>query len=251
MKRISLIIIALALLALCILIIRALAPQSVIEVKVGVDDYPPFTYIDKKTGKYTGFDIDMLKFIAKDQNLKLTFVKTPFSRLISNIATKKLDMSDSITILTEREKKLDFSWPIMEMGLSLAYNSSCKKIKGLDDLKNLTVATYPGTGQDLCEQLLAQKKIKEMKIYNETSDLYQALAENKVQAVINDNIINKYYAKIYPGKIICLSKLYEFEYLGFPVRTGNNELRTRLNNGIQEAISSGEYLILLRKYFHD
>jgi ABC-type amino acid transport substrate-binding protein len=251
MKRISLIIIVLALLAICALFVRSIAPLSVMEVKIGIDNYPPFTFIDKKSGKDSGFDIELLEFIAKDQNLKLKFVKTPFKTLINDIASKKVDMADSMTILPEREKKLDFSWPIMEMGLSLAFNPSCKQVKGLEDLKELTVASYPGTGEILCKKLLAENKIGKIKIYDYTNDLYKALAEGKVQAVINDNMINKYYAKIFPGKIICLDKSYKFEYLGFPVRTGNNKLRTRLNNGIQEAISSGKYLMLLRKYFND
>ncbi len=38
--------------------------------------YPPFEYTDEKTGEYTGFDIDLMKEIAKRMGLEAKFVNT-------------------------------------------------------------------------------------------------------------------------------------------------------------------------------
>lgn len=251
MKRISLIIIVPAIAIVCAVVFHLKKPEKVLNVTVGVDNYPPFTFYNEKTGKYTGFDIELLEYIARTQNLKLKFVEVPFHSVIKDITTRKIDMADTMTILPEREKKLDFSWPTKEMGLGIALSSSCKSVKRLENLKGFEVASYPGTGESLCNELLTQKKIRSIKIYDSIDHMYKDLAEGKIKAVINDNITNRNYEKIFPGKIKCLKQCYHYEYTGFPVRKGNNQLRTRINKGIKKAISSGKYLRLLRKYFND
>ena len=45
--------------------------------------YPPFEYTDEKTGKYVGFDIDLMTEIAKRMGLKVKFIGSVTIMLIN------------------------------------------------------------------------------------------------------------------------------------------------------------------------
>ena len=48
-------------------------------LKVGTDaTYPPFETVDTETGEPTGFDIDLIKAICKENNWNVEFIVTPF-----------------------------------------------------------------------------------------------------------------------------------------------------------------------------
>src|ERR1044072_1144381 len=52
-------------------------------LRVGITgDYMPFTYFDKSTQTYRGFDVDMAESLGKALGVKVDFVKTAWPRLM-------------------------------------------------------------------------------------------------------------------------------------------------------------------------
>lgn len=55
-------------------------------------EYPPEMYIDKNTGKPAGYDVELMKMIAADLNVKLNVVNLPFTSIIPALLAGKADL---------------------------------------------------------------------------------------------------------------------------------------------------------------
>src|SRR4051794_20166791 len=109
-------------------------------------DAPPNVYL--KDGKFTGFDNDLLVAVAAKLDLKVEFVGTDFSALLSQVNTKKFDVgSSSITITEARKKTVAFTngYDFGYFGLDVPKGSA---VKGFDGLTGKRVAVVQGTVQD-------------------------------------------------------------------------------------------------------
>src|SRR5690606_27445176 len=80
---------------------------------VGVEGtYPPFNYVDTKTGELDGFDIDVAKLIADKLGVKAQFVKTEWSAILAGLSSGKFDVIiNQVGITPERKQTFDFSVP--------------------------------------------------------------------------------------------------------------------------------------------
>src|SRR3546814_13032099 len=54
--------------------------------------YPPFNYVDTKTGQLDGFDIEVAKLIGDKLGVKTQFVKTEWSETLAGLSTGKFDV---------------------------------------------------------------------------------------------------------------------------------------------------------------
>ena len=76
---------------------------------VAVDDLPFIAFIN---GRYVGFDIEIMKRFALDQNIRIDIMTMEFSALVPALASGKVSIiTDGIAITEERSKLVDFSNP--------------------------------------------------------------------------------------------------------------------------------------------
>lgn len=80
------------------------------KVVVGTSaDYEPYEFVDE-SGKFTGFDIELMTEIAKRMGVELEWTDMPFDSLIAAVQEGKIDMSISCFNYTEeRDAQVDFS----------------------------------------------------------------------------------------------------------------------------------------------
>ncbi len=76
---------------------------------VAVDDLPFIAFIN---GQHVGFDIEIMKRFALDQNIRIDIMTMEFSALVPALASGKVSIiTDGIAITEERSKLVDFSNP--------------------------------------------------------------------------------------------------------------------------------------------
>lgn len=217
-------------------------------VNVAVYLYPPFSMKDD-AGNYHGFDIDILKAIAENQQFSIVFQECNPNEIFSAIQQGQYDTSTSVTITPEREERLSFSWPIDEIGLGIVVNEHDHSTKGVSDLSGKVIGTFFGTGENLCQKLKSEGKIKDFHVSNNNvGQVYQNLAKGEIDAIINDLPANYFYQRQLNGKIRCLDQRLTYDYSGFPLRKGNDDLRIALNNGLKKIMNSGLYSKFYYKY---
>ena len=72
-------------------------------------EYAPFEYLDSN-GNLTGFDIDLMNAIAKEENVNIKWVDLPFDSLLGSIEAGDIEaIAASIAPTKERAQSVDFS----------------------------------------------------------------------------------------------------------------------------------------------
>jgi cyclohexadienyl dehydratase len=72
-------------------------------LRVGMTgDYLPFTYLDKATSKFRGFDVDMAETLGKALGVKVEYVQTAWPRLTQDFDADKFDIAMGGISITPR-----------------------------------------------------------------------------------------------------------------------------------------------------
>ena len=66
------------------------------EIRVGTTgDWNPMTVKDPATNEYIGFEIEIVKQLAKDMDVNLVIIPTEWKTLVNGIVSNKYDISTS------------------------------------------------------------------------------------------------------------------------------------------------------------
>jgi ABC-type amino acid transport substrate-binding protein len=222
------------------------------ELIVGTEPtFPPFEYTDEKTQEITGFDIELIKAIAKEAGYTVKVQSLGFEGLINAVQTGNIDVvMAGMTIDAEREKEVAFGTPYFDAGLMVAVPEDNTTINSVDDLKGKKVAVQIGTtGADKANELKEAGIVKEVKTFNTMDAVFMELLNGTVDAVINDKPVNEVFIAKNPGKIKMVGEILDGEQYGFAVSKENEELLNQLNEGFEKVKASGKYDELKAKYF--
>ncbi|WBC16393.1 ABC transporter substrate-binding protein [Micromonospora sp. WMMA1998] len=206
-------------------------------------DAPPNVYL--KDGKFTGFDNDLLTAVAGKVGLKVEFVGTDFSALLSQVNNRKFDVgSSSITVTEARRKTVDFGngYDFGYFGLDVPAGSA---ITGFDQLAGKRVVVVQGTVQD---DFATREKLNPVRVpdYNGavnqlkagTADAWIAPAEIGDKSAADSN-----------GRITVAAKQLSPAPTAYAVAKGNDKLREALDKGLDEVIADGTWSRLQARYY--
>lgn len=218
-------------------------------LRVGAETtFPPFEFLEPGSSEYSGFDIDLIRAIAKEIGYTVEMKSLQFDGLIPAIQAGNIDVAISgITITEERRAKVEFSDPYYDSSLAIVVLLDNTSIKSFTDLSGKKLAVQIGS-----TSANEAKKIKNAVIreFNSTSDAYLELKAGGVDAVINDfpvsqDFLNKggnAYAKL-------IGEIPTSEQYGIVVKKGNLDLVTKINAALANLRKSGEYDTLYVKWF--
>src|SRR5919206_3171020 len=81
----------------------------------------PFTFLDTRTNKLTGFMVDLITAIGQDQGFGVDVQATPFAALIASLTTNRIDIIAAAMLATPaRREQIDFSDPVYAYGEAVA-----------------------------------------------------------------------------------------------------------------------------------
>ena len=105
-------------------------------LRVGMDAaYPPFGFQNMDTKEYEGFDVDIIKAIAKEEGLTTEIRNVNFDGLIPALKSGDLDVAiNDITVTEDRKQSVDFSKPYYIAGLGVVVKSDNRDIQSKADL---------------------------------------------------------------------------------------------------------------------
>lgn len=113
-------------------------------LRVGMDAaYPPFGFQNMETKSYEGFDVDIIKAIAKEEGLEADIHNVNFDGLIPALQSGDLDTAiNDITVTEDRKKSVDFTKPYYIAGLGVVVKGDDSTIRSKEDLKGKTPWRY-------------------------------------------------------------------------------------------------------------
>ena len=214
--------------------------------------YPPFEYTDTKNGsEIVGFDIDMVRMLGQKAGFTIKVVSMGFDALIPAILSRQIDIAGAaITITEERAKKVSFTQPYYDSGLSILVRKADKDTYKTDKaLKNKILCGQLGTSGAAYARTIEGATVKTFNTMNET---YMELRNKGCEAVIGDRPTIAYFmtSNARNKKLFTLQDtVLNVEQFGFIVAKDNKKLLARLDKAFEEAKKDGSYKALLVKWF--
>jgi polar amino acid transport system substrate-binding protein len=215
--------------------------------------YAPFEFNDGGSGDtLTGFDVELVRAMAKALGLGADFKTTPFDSIIPSLAAGNCDMVASATTITEeRKQKVAFTQPYFDADQSLLVRSGDReRYKTLADLKGKTIGVQSGTtGENYAKANTPQGAT--VKDFPGAEDLFNALASGDIDAVLQDFPVNKYRSLKASEQFAVTETIKTGEQYGFAVAKENANLVAALDAALAQVRESGEYDTVYKMWFGD
>jgi cyclohexadienyl dehydratase len=174
-------------------------------LRVGMTgDYLPFTYLDKATQKFRGFDVDMAEALGKALGVKVEYVQTAWPQLAKDFEADNFDIAmGGISITLDRQKKGLFSSPIMREGkTAIARCADKDKYQTLSEIDQPGVRVIVNPGGTNERFARAHIKNTEIRVYNDNVTIFDQIAKGDADLMMTDASETRYQQKLHPG-VLC------------------------------------------------
>lgn len=234
------------LLLLTLILITACSPQPKSnwekiktsgKLRIGTDaTYPPFEYNDDRTGEVIGFDIDLMRAICRDLELKPDIIVVPFGGIIPALRAAKYDcIISAMTITADRLEAVDFSIPYYSAGQSIAVPLDDTITHSIDDLKGKRIGVQLGTTGEIMAKTI---KGAEVISFSNIGAAFIDMENGHLDAVLNDAPTSLRAIKVRRQAQI-VGPLLSSEQYGIAVAKANKELLEAINKALRRLLENG------------
>ncbi|TCL69905.1 L-cystine transport system substrate-binding protein [Hydrogenispora ethanolica] len=216
--------------------------------------YAPFTYVDDK-GNLTGYDVEVVRAIAKKANLDVKFLPTPWDSMFLGLETKKFDViANQISKNPEREKKYIFSDSYLISGAQIIVRGDrTGAINSLADLKGFKVGTGVGSNYTkILEDYNNAKKEFEIKYYDgNLTTVLQDIVAGRLDATLNERLTVGYNVKQLGLNVKLVGKPLALVPSHFVFRKdkAGQELKAKFDKALAELKKEGVLVKLSQEWF--
>jgi len=204
-------------------------------------------------GQWEGFDVDMMNSFAQSLNAKLQMVQINFDGIIPALLSGKCDMiAAGMTVTPSRQKVVAFSHPTFVNGLSIAFRNTDEaktKYTSLTSLDKIGVKIAVKTGYTSDIYLTKNLKNAQILRFDQDTDLYLAVMQNRADAFVSDSTYVSLIAKDNANKLIVLPTKLTAEEFSVATRMQDKELVQAFNQFLEKWKSSTDYRKVYEKYF--
>jgi glutamate transport system substrate-binding protein len=210
---------------------------------IGIKFDQPNMGFKNADGTYSGFDVDMARYIAKglghDEN-DIEFKEAVSANRETFLSDGTVDMIlGTYSITDDRKQKVDFAGPYFIAGQSLLVRSDDTSITGPESLngKKLCSVTGSTSATKVKETFADQVQLQEFDGY---SKCVTALLGGQIDAVTTDNTILAGYAQANPGKLKLVGEPFSEEKYGVGLPKGSAD-RNKVNDLIEKSYTDGTW----------
>ncbi len=216
------------------------------ELRVGTDaTYPPFETAEG--GQFTGFDIDLVTAIARELNVRATFINSGFDGIFPALQNGSFDMViSSVTITPERSASMLFTDPYYDSGQLIAVRKDTQGIESPDQLKGKTVGVQINT---TAQYDLEKREGVNVAKYNTIDLALLDLKNGRIDAVVGDAPVLKYMIFQSFRELKTTGKRFTDEKFGIALAQNSADLRDAINSALKRIRESGEYDRIHQKWF--
>jgi cyclohexadienyl dehydratase len=155
-------------------------------LRVGMTgDYLPFTYLDKATEKFRGFDVDMAEALGKALGVKVDYVRTAWPQLTKDFEADKFDIAMGGVSKT----------PIARCADVAKYGT----IADIDKSGVRVIENPGGTNERFARANLKNAGIT---IHNDNVTIFDEIAKGNADLMITDASETLYQQKLHQG-VLC------------------------------------------------
>lgn len=221
------------------------------EFVVGLDDsFPPMGFKDDK-GEIVGFDIDLAKEAAKRMGVKAVFKPVQWDGVLLSLNNKDIDVIwNGLTITDKRKEQIAFSSVYLQNKQIIVVKND-STIKGKKDLSGKVVGIQLGSSSETA--LTADKEtssaLKDTRKYSNNTEALMDLNQGRVDAVIVDEVVGRYYISKKPGLYKVLDEDFGKEDYGVGIRKSDNSFKEELDKTLDAMKADGTADKISQKWF--
>lgn len=218
-------------------------------VRVGTEGtYPPFSFHESGATEVTGYDIEVIKAVAKKAGWQLEFVETQWDAIFPALDSGRIDViANQVSWNEERAAKYGLSEPYTYSEGVIVTRADEHDITTLADLKGRTTA-QSSTSNWAQVARDAGAKVEAVEGFAQAAAL---LAQGRVDAIVNDNIAVLDYLASTGSKDVRIAGVAQGQsnrqVLAF--RQDDAELLAEANDALAELQSDGTLKEISEKYF--
>ena len=226
------------------------------KIVVGLDDeYPPMGFKDDKN-EIIGFDVDLAKAAVKKLGTEVEFKAIDWNSKEAELKSGRIDVLwNGLDITEERKQNMLFSDPYMDNRQIIFIRKGDEQnsnIKSETDLAGKNVGTQAGstaeayiTGNDALKNSFAS-----LKTHGDYISAFMDLENGRLDAVICDEIVGRYYMAKHPEKLdaldVTVGPISEF---GIAFAKENTELRDKVQKAFDEIVADGTAKKISEQWF--
>ena len=167
-------------------------------------DQAPFEFFNPSSNEIEGFDIDLIKEVAKRLNMTPVIKDMDFGGILPSLQSGQADIAIAgITRTEERQKTIDFSNDYYQPKVALL-SLAAHPITNLAELSGQKAGVQLGTFHSMMlEEVLESGQEKfEIIARNRLLDLAQEMLSGNLQAILMDYIPATRFHTSHPGKFL-------------------------------------------------
>lgn len=218
--------------------------------RVGVDaNFPPWTYVEE--GEYQGFDVEIIRAIAEEQDLDIEIIDMPWETIVSALGSGKIDILVSgLSITCERDEQIDYSQPYWSVNQAILVDQD----SDLNAITAMSMGNEVGAQRGTTGYMWVQDELVDQGVdvsinaYEDYVMAVEDLTTGRLDTVLADTTTAKNFVK--EGRNVkVIGTVSTGEQYAYAVTEGDPyNLLPEINEGMKQVFESGEWMEIFNKY---
>lgn len=210
--------------------------------------FPPFEDIDAN-GDFVGYDMDVIREIARRNGWTLDIRNLGFDVLIPSVQNDQIDFAISaMSITSARSEVVDFSIAYYEANQSVTLRADeTRNFSSLEDMRGQEIVFGVQAGTTAIDVIESELPDAQIRRYDSYPLAVQALKNGDVDAVMMDAPAQREAASGDPG----IRVAFEFstgDIYGIAVKKGRSDVLNQVNDALEDMEDDGTLAQLRTKW---
>lgn len=220
---------------------------------VGLDDsFPPMGFRDE-SGEIVGFDIDLARAVAEEMGMEVEFRAVDWDGVILSLKKGDIDLIwNGLTVTPEREEEINFTSPYLanKQVLIVAKESD---IEDKGDLEGGVLGIQMGSSSEKALEADGDfnDSLADVRKYGNNTEALMDLASGRVDVVLVDEIVGRYYMSLREGQYRVLPEFLEKEDYAVGVRKEDEEFLEKLEEALNKVKNSEIGVSISKEWFEE
>ena len=221
------------------------------ELVLGLDDsFPPMGFRGDG-GEIVGFDIDLAREVADRMGVELRLQPIDWDSKVLDLNSRDIDVIwNGLTITEERQEQITFSKPYIA-NRQIVIVQAGSGIETKADLDGAVVGLQLGSSAQTAVEAepAVLDSFDELARYQDNVQALLDLEVGRVDAVVVDEILGRYYISQKPGVFAVAEESFAEEEYGIGFRLGEQAFRDRVDTIMDEMVADGTAAEISRSWF--
>lgn len=219
---------------------------------LGLDDsFPPMGFRGEDN-EIVGFDINMAKEVATRLGVELQLQPIDWDAKVMELDNGNIDVIwNGLTITDERKEQIGFSTPYLNNRQIMIVGAESKIDKKADLDGKLVGVQMGSSGEEALSASEEADSIKEIVKYSNYTEALLDLKAGRVDAVVVDEVVGRYYIAKKPGEYKVASENFGSEEYGIGFRKTDQVFLQEVDKILEEMKAEGVTTEIAEKWFGD